>query len=383
MKICFVNDSFSGRGGANRVVIQIANALDEDGFSISLIDFSGKNQFDFPVNPNIKIPKVIRKKNIIRKMIKVPLYLYNYLTSKNINVNSLYKEQVKDLLLHLSETEYDLIILCQGVLTSFIPDIKKEIPNLKVIAWQHNEFEIYTKKYYHRFLDQYIKGLEMSNYIVCLTERDNNQFSLINSNSRNIYNPLTIENTELNLSKLENKNIIFVGNLAIEQKGLDILIEIAKKINPETKIFIAGDGKDREKFELLIADNNLQTKIILKGSLNDHKLIQHYLSGSIFISTSRWEGFGLVLTEAMSFGLPIISFKTNGPIEILENGNYGILIDKYNIEEFASEINSLLDSDKKLLTYQQKSLLRVKDFKKENILNEWKQLIYEIMNKIE
>src|SRR5699024_31896 len=103
-----------------------------------------------------------------------------------------------------------------------------------------------------------------------------------------------------------------------EQKGLDYLIEIGKVLNENWEILVAGDGADKDTFNQMIKENYLEDKIILKGSLKSEELVDLYKSGSIFISTSRWEGFGLVITEAMSFGLPIVSFNNSGPREILK-----------------------------------------------------------------
>src|SRR5699024_4738402 len=105
---------------------------------------------------------------------------------------------------------------------------------------------------------------------------------------------------------------------------------------------VAGDGADKDTFNQMIKENYLEDKIILKGSLKSEELVDLYKSGSIFISTSRWEGFGLVITEAMSFGLPIVSFNNSGPREILKNGQYGILVEQDNVEEFSRKVNELV-----------------------------------------
>lgn len=166
----------------------------------------------------------------------------------------------------------------------------------------------------------------------------------------------------------------------MEQKGLDYLIEIAKKIEDEWKIVIAGDGPDKEKFIQMIKKNKLEQKIIVKGALENQQLIQLYLSGSIFISTSRWEGFGLVITEAMSFGLPIVSFDNSGPREILKGGKYGILIEKNNIQQFIDSLLILLKDIRRRKILQQKSLERIKDFNIDVISKKWGSKLIKLLN---
>lgn len=246
---------------------------------------------------------------------------------------------------------------------------KKEMPNMKIIAWQHNDYDVYTNQYYKEFISDYILGVNQADLVVCLTASDLDKFKKININSCYIYNPLTISETKI--SKLNNKNIIFVGRLAINQKGLDYLIDIGNQLEKDWKILVAGEGVDKEKFTKMISDNKLEDKIILKGALKSEELIDLYLSGSIFISTSRWEGFGLVITEAMACGLPIVSFNNLGPKEILKDGDYGILVKDHNINNFITELKKLIEYKESREMFQLKSLERVQDFKIDIILTKW------------
>ncbi|MEI2369164.1 glycosyltransferase, partial [Niallia circulans] len=232
---------------------------------------------------------------------------------------------------------------------------------------------------YKEFQLDYLLGLQQADQVVCLTNKDLKNYIKINKKSCSIYNPLTIDSKRI--SELENKIIVFVGRLVIEQKGLDYLISIAKSINKEWKIIVAGDGADKDYFNNMIRDNNLENKIILTGSLKSNELIDLYVKGSIFVSTSRWEGFGLVITEAMSCGLPIVSFNNFGPSEILGNGEYGMLVDNYNLDEFIFKLNELIKSKEKRKELQLKSIERVKSFKMEYILNQWMEVISSITQK--
>ncbi|MCO7124182.1 glycosyltransferase [Sporolactobacillus shoreicorticis] len=375
MNICIINERFNKRGGVGRVATEVANMLHTDGYQVSLIDFSGENVYTYEVNEKIKRPHAISKLSFKKKLIRKILNGKFYLDHKSLNINWIYKKQINDLLRYLENNVFDIIIVCQGLLTSFIPKIKNEIPKIKIVAWQHNEYEIYTQYYYKKFIHNYICGIKKADLVVCLTEKDCQKFKELNENSIFIYNPITIENNEGKTTDLKQKNIIFVGRLLMKQKGLNYLIEIGKKLPNGWRILVAGEGKDKKLFKKLIIENELQDKIILKGNLYNKDLIKFYLSGSIFISTSRWEGFGLVLTEAMLFGLPIVSFKNNGPFEILKRHEnyYGILIERGNIDGFISEIINLIKNPDVLTEYQKKSLERVQDFKKERILENWNE----------
>lgn len=378
MKICIINESFDV-GGVERVTSELANTLQEDGNTITLIDFSGKNQFYYKLNKEINTPRIIKKRKIRSKIIgKILKYRYE-LTQKTYDIKALFKDSTEELIKYLKEDEPDILILCQGKLTSLIPVLKRETHNMKIIAWQHNEYEVYVEQYYKPFINYYKLGLEQADLVVCLSESDKGKYGKINANTECIYNPITITNKESSISNMENKYIIFVSRLIIKQKGLDYLIEIAKNIESGWKILVAGDGSDKKEFIKMIKKNHLEDRVILKGVLSTKELSELYQSGSIFISTSRWEGFGLVITEAMTFGLPIISFNNSGPREILKDGEFGILIDQNNIQEFTRELNIFLKNPQKRKFYQKKSLIRVQDFKKEVILNKWNRKMNELI----
>jgi glycosyltransferase involved in cell wall biosynthesis len=361
-------------GGVERVTIELANALQERGHKLSLIDFSGENIFYYKTNEYIEKPKAVKRRSVSRKVIGRLLKLINRIGNKSDNVFTMFKEQTNDLIDHLKEKDYDVLIVNSGILTSLIPQIKNDIPDLKIIAWQHNEFDIYVNHYNKNHITDYIGGVKQADLLVCLTKADQ-----LSKKGSFIYNPLTIENNN-EISKLTNNQIIFVGRLNLKQKGLDYLIPLGKSLKSDWTILIAGDGPDKSKLLELIKKNELEDKIILKGPLTGEKLFDFYLSGSIFISTSRWEGFGLVLTEAMAFGLPVVSFDNSGPKEILENGESGILIEKNNIKEFSLRLDELIEEPLKREYYQQKSLERVMDFNKEVIVDKWESKIKNVVS---
>lgn len=370
MNICIVNPGFK-MGGAERITIELANSLSEI-HQVSLVDFTGDNEYFYSVDPtinvNTKISRLSTKSKIIRKILN-----FNYkITKKSFDPIYIYKEQVFELIKLFKQKNFDFIVMCQGELTSFIPFIKSQFPKLRIIAWQHNNFNIYTKKYYKNIINNYLLGIEQANGVVCLTENDAEKFKKINSKSLCIYNPLTIETPII--SDVSSNNIIFVGRLLMQQKGLDFLLKLARNIDDEWKILVAGDGADKKKFEKMISSSLAKNKIVLKGNLSANELKKFYSNGSIFISTSRWEGFGLVITEAMASGLPVISFKTLGPTEILLEGKYGLLVEKYDLEDFTNKLVTLTRNYKLRKYWKDKSLERAKTFKKEKIIDKWEEL---------
>ncbi len=91
--------------------------------------------------------------------------------------------------------------------------------------------------------------------------------------------------------------------------------------------------------------------------------------------TSRWEGFPLVLAEAMNFGLPIISFENGGSNEVLENGKYGKLVEQGNVELFSEELNRMISDIQLRKEYAVKSLQRAKSLQLDSIIKQWEKIL--------
>jgi len=162
-----------------------------------------------------------------------------------------------------------------------------------------------------------------------------------------IPNPIT-EPTFNNSKKIKfNKpTIVAVGSLKVAVKGFDLLIEafagISKK-NLDWNLVILGEGKDRKILETLIKNYNLQDRIFLPGVIDNPR--NTIVNADIFVLSSLIEGFPNVLIEAMSVGLPCISFDcASGPNEIIENNTNGILVEVGNVKLLQYSIERLIGS---------------------------------------
>ena len=173
---------------------------------------------------------------------------------------------------------------------------------------------------------------------------------------------------------MDNKNVIAVGRYS-HQKGFDLLVEawsvVAKK-HPDWILNVYGDG-DRTELQNKIDELNL-TKSFIANEKTD-AIIQKYLESSIFVLSSRYEGFGLVLIEAMNCGVPPVSFACpTGPKDIITHGEDGILVENGNIEQLAEKICYLIENEDVRKKMGRNARENVKKFKKEIIMDQWKKL---------
>ena len=136
----------------------------------------------------------------------------------------------------------------------------------------------------------------------------------------------------------------------------------------DSELLILGTGECKKNLEDLIKKYKLEKYVKLLGfSKNPYPYIKN---ADIFVSSSDFEGFSLVIAEAMILNKAIVSTKTNGPIELLDDGKYGILVDCNNPEQLKDSMKLILQNKDKKKYYEQKSNERNKIFEKETIIKQ-------------
>ena len=358
-------------GGIERVLTTCVNKLSKR-YTIYVFCLEKTDLF-YKLNQDITI---LYASKLFAPTLKIARFIHNGL-KKYFNVNMKLSMWASIIKKRIDKEHFDTVVYLPSTFFMF-PSLIKNKNNKKNIIWTHNNYKVYIDDYYKYLKGELIESLKISDIVVTLTEEDKEGFFSY-SNTKNIVkinNPLTIVNTGKN-SNLQNRIISITCRYAIKHKGLDFIMQIAKNIPENWKIAIAGTGSKSEVNELkkLISSYNLTKKIILRGALNGEDLRKHYRESSLYIMTSRWEGFGLVLTEAMSFGLPVIAFENSGSNEVLDNGKYGILVEQGNVEKFSRELNHMISDYELRKEYSKKSLERVKDFQIDNIVEQWEKII--------
>lgn len=183
--------------------------------------------------------------------------------------------------------------------------------------------------------------------------------------------------------KLHNPiRLLFVGRLQI-QKNIPLLIKSFKKIldnnNFNVELNIVGEGEDRNKIIQLIKSLNLENKIHLLGALKGKRLYGRYSNSDIFILTSIYESFGIVLIEAMASGLPVIVSDIPSVRNVVINEKTGMLVSLSEVE-FAKVIKEIIINPslrKKLIA---NGLKEVKKYDWDSIVKRYEHLYSEVIN---
>jgi Glycosyltransferase len=367
-KILFLTNTLA-LGGLEKVNVEVANGLSEI-FNTTLYSLKG-DSYGYEFSKRLSYKEGNRsKKNVLLHPYKLMSALFGkrLIQKKNLNFTVIKKD--------LDFSKYSTVILSEADIL-YAKEIKKIHPTINIVGWIHNTFDSYKDKYMKDSYSEFINNLKYIDTAVVLTDSDRKSYSKIHNNVKKINNPLTIplETSDVFSLKKENK-ICFVGRLEYKFKGLDYLIKLAENLPDGWKISIAGDGYQRKQFEEEIMQKKLMNKFEIKGPLKGEELAKHYQECKLFVLTSRWEGFGLVVTEAMYYGLPVVAFDSDGPREILgEKSEFGILVENGNHVELSKQVLSLINDEERCNYYAKQSLIRKQDYEIDKIITEWLKIL--------
>jgi glycosyltransferase involved in cell wall biosynthesis len=348
MKVCFIVEDYYYNGGGERILTLLCNELVEyyEVTILSLLQVKNKSNYSLD-------------KRLIVKNAGIPRLCWGGFTKFS---------ELRYLKNNIGYLESFDIIIGLGIVPNFLLGmIASKIKHPKLVGWEHGSYTNYS------LIFKVIRGVfyRNLNLLVILTEFDLKNFRKISRNVIVINN--FIDKCHLKIiDPYKNKKFIFVGRLE-NVKGIDYLCKILKSYY-ETSSFpwsckIIGDGSYRDRLVDFINSNKLNKVEML---LNSSIVEQEYKNASCLLLTSRFEGFPMVLLEAASFGLPVISFDCQtGPSEIIQDGFNGFLIPQYNIGLFVQKMIELQNSREKLETFSMNIYRTSEKFLSGTIVPQW------------
>lgn len=263
---------------------------------------------------------------------------------------------------------------------NFITDINdgsKKIGELHVNRANYRNFEVgdsnILKSIFAKFWMHNLVGhLRKLDKFVVLTDEDKKQWKELN-NIISIPDPLTFFPEQI--SSLQKKRVIAVGRY-VYQKGFDLLLKVWSMIEkryPDWELVFFGSG-NREPYECLKNELKIDgSRCHLNGPSSN--IQQEYMNSSIFAFASRFEGFGMVLIEAMACGLPVISFDCPcGPRDIISDNEDGLLVQNGDVNSYVGKLSLLMDDASLRQRMSAAGRKNVERFKMDHIGDRWKKL---------
>lgn len=263
---------------------------------------------------------------------------------------------------------------------NFITSIKdgsKKIGELHINRANYRNFEkddsnilksLFSKLWMHNLVTK----LKCLDRLVVLTDYDKNAWVELN-NVVTIPNPLSFTSSQV--SSQTEKRVISVGRYSHE-KGYDFLLSAWAKVQTECsdwQLVVFGDG-DRTIYDEMIGRLGIDRKRCkLNGRTVDVQ--SEYTHSSLAVCSSRFEGFGLAIVEAMACGLPVVSFDCPwGPRSIINNGDDGLLVEKENVDELAKSMIQLMNNSNKRIAMAGHAVQNVQRYAIGQIAMLWKSL---------
>lgn len=379
MKIVYVIDSLASKGGAERILSDKMNYLSEHfGYDVSVITCYQ----DERETPNVyHLSTKVRQVNL-----RIPYYSqYRYRYPRRLWVKySLYRQLCQGLDREVKRIDPDILV----GLGYFNADVVSSISCRAHVVIESHEARIFTmsdRGLNRSFLSQLYMKFYRWNYfrkverradvVVTLTHGDAEvwrkakRVEVIPNFSR-----MSVER----LSPCEQKRVIAVGRLEW-QKGFDRLLEAWKMVSvrfPDWQLDIFGSGTLQEELEKQIESSALSHVAIHPFTDN---ISREYSESSLLVMSSRFEGFSLVLLEALMHGLPLVAFDCPfGPKDVIGDSQCGFLAENGNVAQLAEKMCLLMADGQLRKQFSAAAVERAKVFDVDAIMARWRSLFGEL-----
>ena len=376
MKLVYIFGPFAAKGGTERILCDKMNWLAEvAGYEIVFVTYEqGNHPFAYPLSKKIRHVDLNTRFFTVSTM---PLLKKIYF---KITLPRLFKHRLRQL---LDEIQPNLVISTTYSLALF-----REILSMpyRHVVESHVYYgrllqSIFTHiPWLDRKISQHLlKMLKRCEKVVVLTHKDAACWKDYD-NIEVIHNVVTNYPEKITDVADRPKRIIAVGRLHA-QKGFDLLIQSWQLIaarHPDWQLVVYGHGGDLQKLQQQLEKAGLTSSMTFAGTTDN--IYKEYQNSAFYVMSSRYEGWGLVLVEAMSCGLPCVSFDCPyGPSDIIRDGEDGFLVENGNIQQLAEKMELLINNKELREWLGVRARLNAARFTSDNIMPQWTKLFETIV----
>lgn len=372
MKILYITDSIIIWGGLQRILVEKMNFLAEQcGYNIYIVTSDQDNHVSpFPISPLVHFHDICINFH----------HQYQYRGFRRLyEMRRLQKKYEQSLERCIDDINPDVLVCVRIHLLKSLLKVKGSIP---LVVESHSMCKSYLydeekplQRLIARLKTYRVRKAQM---VVALTKGDAEDWQKINNNVCVIPNIVHL-NDSRKLSDCSAKKAIYVGRFS-KQKDIDILIRIWALVHdrhPDWQLCIYGGYSDQYGRLIPMLENN-GINIVVNAPTSH--IFQQYVDSSMLLLTSLYEPFGLVLPEAMSCGLPVVSFDCPyGPADIITDGVDGFLIRDRDVSMYAEKVCMLMEDRSLRKAMGKAGILSSQRFSVEKILPQWSSLFEQIV----
>lgn len=351
--ICFLTGTLNVMAGAERMTATVANALAELGHNVSILSLFDAGSC-FPLHPGIHHEALFEQR---------PSFKRAYLAT------------VAGIRRHCRDRDIDVLVHVDTMLALFVLPATIGL-GMQHIAWEHCHFDEDLGKAARRVARRL--AASWCDQVVVLTERDRKRWiEALRPRSKVVCipNPLPFPMPAIPAPR-SGKQILAMGRL-VAAKGFDVLLHAWQKVSaqaPGWELIIHGEGEERDALTGLANQLGLGGRVRLPGIADDATLA--YAQASAFCLSSRYEGFGLVLIEAMAFGLPIVSTDCEtGPRELLTPGQDALVVPVDDADALAGALLDVIRNPEQASRLGAAARHKAGTFAMERIARRWDALL--------
>ena len=371
MRLMYFIPFLSAKGGLERTLIDKANWLVEKGHEVLFATFENDGPIAYPLNEKVRHVDFACP---FFRIYQLPFYLRFHAVLK---IKRIFRHKMKET---ISAFRPNVIVVAIPLSEFFLHDLVRTVGNTPVIVESHLAYgyEPIARGLTEKILDFFyppLNSIRKTKLLVALTKRDASKWQNCHQRICVIPNPLTFYPTQLHHLERKAGRILCVGRLAL-QKRYDRMINAFAKIAdkyPNWYVDIYGGGQEQVKIELnqLINTKGLAGRIKINAPVGN--IYTEYQRSQFLVLSSDYEGFGLVIVEAMACGLPVVSTDCPfGPSEIIEVGKNGLLA-KMEVADLAEKIEWMIvneDERKQMGCNAYKAAAR---YRKDEIMPLWEK----------